>query len=69
MDNTTIGKGPSSVGVHQYLPHLVHKVGYSGLQATSGSKIPWLPAQIHPNKNGVSRHLVTGSHLLLCCQN
>jgi hypothetical protein len=28
---------------------------------TSGSKIPWGSTQVHPNRNGVSGHLITGS--------
>jgi hypothetical protein len=37
--------------------------------ATSGSKILWVSTQIHPNRNGVYGHLITGSLLSMYCQN
>lgn len=51
MDHTTTGKGPSSVGVHQCLPHPSHQVGYQRLRAAFGSKILWFSTQMHPNRN------------------
>ena len=69
MDHTVIGNGPSNVRVHQYISHPVHKFGYQRLLMECSSKVPWFPPQIHPNRNGVSGHLNTRSHLPICCQN
>ena len=69
MDHNVIGKGPSSGEVHQYLPHLAHKVGNQILREEYSSKILWFFAQIHPNIDGFSRHIVTRSHLSICYQN
>jgi hypothetical protein len=40
MDPIAAREGPSSFGVHQYLPYLAHQDGYQRLRATFGSEIP-----------------------------
>jgi hypothetical protein len=41
MDHTTTREETNNVGVHKYFPYLAHQARYQGIQAASGSEIPW----------------------------
>ena len=69
MDHSAAKKGPRRAGVHQSFPYPLHKVGYQGYEAAFDTQIPWLPAQIHPGRDGVLKHLLSRHGVPIRCQN
>jgi hypothetical protein len=69
MDHIAERKRQNSARVHKYLPYLVHQVGYQRFKATSGAQVSCFSSYIHIDRNGISRHLVLGHNLPICCQN